>query len=299
LEGASVTEKGYSIGVSTDSKGRFSINLAEDEGVLVISHVGYQVQEIAVGTRNSLDIRLVSLNAQMDAVVIVGYGTQKKSDITGSVTSIPRTGFRRSRSRMYCRHWKVRWRAIRLRRPLPLRAVQPPSRSGGSIHYREHYPAHHTGRRTFPGTTNDISPATIESIEVLKDASATAIYGTRGSSGVILITTKRGATGRPAISYSGFAGPEAMAHKMKPMDGATFKIKNVNWNQQTGGYPRQPISEASHEVGPQVTRVYWYPFSRPLSSHTRRLQIPDVLVRRRNSVMRLDVPGREIRSSNR
>ncbi|HZE82940.1 MAG TPA: SusC/RagA family TonB-linked outer membrane protein, partial [Puia sp.] len=87
----------------------------------------------------------------------------------------------------------------------------------------------------FPGTTNDISPSTIESIEVLKDASATAIYGTRGSSGVILISTKRGATGKPTISYNGFAGTETMAHEVKPMDATAFKIKNVTWNQQTGG----------------------------------------------------------------
>jgi hypothetical protein len=90
LAGASISEKGYSIGVTTDNNGRFSINLTENEGVLVISHVGYQEQEIAVGTRNTFDIKLISLNAAMDAVVIVGYGTQKKSDITGSVTSVPK-----------------------------------------------------------------------------------------------------------------------------------------------------------------------------------------------------------------
>jgi len=236
LEGASVTEKGYSIGVSTDSKGRFSINLAEDEGVLVISHVGYQVQEIAVGTRNSLDIRLVSLNAQMDAVVIVGYGTQKKSDITGSVTSIPKDRLSKIpvTNVLQALEGSVAGYTLTQTSSAPGSSATQQVRGLNSI-TASTTPLIILDGVPFPGTTNDISPATIESIEVLKDASATAIYGTRGSSGVILITTKRGATGRPTISYSGFAGPEAMAHKMKPMDGTAFKIKNVTWNQQTGG----------------------------------------------------------------
>ena len=236
LAGASVTEKGYSIGVSTDNNGRFSIDLAGEEGVLVISHVGYQTQEIVVGTRKTVDIRLVALNAQMDAVVVVGYGTQKKSDITGSVTSVPKDRLSKIpvTNVLQALEGSVAGYTLTQTSSAPGSSATQQVRGLNSI-TASTTPLIILDGVPFPGTTNDISPATIESIEVLKDASATAIYGTRGSSGVILITTKRGGTGRPAISYSGFAGPETMAHEMKPMDGMAFKIKNVTWNQQTGG----------------------------------------------------------------
>ncbi|HXB91021.1 MAG TPA: TonB-dependent receptor plug domain-containing protein, partial [Puia sp.] len=236
LAGASVTEKGYSIGVSTDNNGRFSIDLAGEEGVLVISHVGYQTQEIAVGTKKTVDVRLIALNAQMDAVVIVGYGTQKKSDITGSVTSVPKDRLSKIpvTNVLQALEGSVAGYTLTQTSSAPGSSATQQVRGLNSI-TASTTPLIILDGVPFPGTTNDISPATIESIEVLKDASATAIYGTRGSSGVILITTKRGATGRPTISYSGFAGPETMAHEMKPMDGMAFKIKNVTWNQQTGG----------------------------------------------------------------
>jgi TonB-linked SusC/RagA family outer membrane protein len=236
LEGASVTEKGYSIGVTTDSKGRFSINLAENEGVLLISHVGYQTQELTVGTRTTLDVRLISLNAQMDAVIVVGYGTQKKSDITGSVTSVPKDRLSKIpvTNVLQALEGSVAGYTLTQTSSVPGSSANQQVRGLNSI-TASTTPLIILDGVPFPGQTNDISPGTIESIEVLKDASATAIYGTRGSSGVILITTKRGSTGKPTISYSGFAGGETWAHEVKPMDATAFKIKNVVWNQQTGG----------------------------------------------------------------
>lgn len=236
LEGASVTEKGYSIGVTTDNRGRFSINLAENEGVLIISHVGYQTQELAVGTRNTVDIRLISLNTQMDAVIVVGYGTQKRSDITGSVASVPKDRLSKIpvTNVLQALEGSVAGYTLTQTSSVPGSSANQQVRGLSSI-TASTTPLIILDGVPFPGQTNDISPGTIESIEVLKDASATAIYGTRGSSGVILITTKRGATGKPTISYNGFAGGETWAHEVKPMDATAFKIKNVVWNQQTGG----------------------------------------------------------------
>ena len=214
LEGASVTGKGYSIGVTTDNQGRFSINLAKNEGVLLISHVGYQTQEVAVGNRNTIDIQLISLNAQMDAIVVVGYGTQKKSDITGSVTSVPKDRLSKIpvTNVLQALEGSVAGYTLTQTSSVPGSSANQQVRGLNSI-TASTTPLIILDGVPFPGQTNDISPSTIESIEVLKDASATAIYGTRGSSGVILITTKRGATGKPTISYNGFAGVETMAHE--------------------------------------------------------------------------------------
>jgi len=141
----------------------------------------------------------------MDAVVIVGYGTQKKSDITGSVTSIPKDRLSKIPVTNVLQALEGSVAGYTLTPDL-FRSGQfsHPAGPGLNSITASTTPLIILDGVPFPGTTNDISPATIESIEVLKDASATAIYGTRGSSGVILITTKRGATGRPAISYSGF-----------------------------------------------------------------------------------------------
>ncbi|HXB08142.1 MAG TPA: SusC/RagA family TonB-linked outer membrane protein, partial [Puia sp.] len=236
LAGASVTEKGYSIGVTTDERGHFSIHAVEDEPILVISHVGFQTQEVAIGNSTNISVQLVAVNAQMDAIIVVGYGTQRKSDITGSVTSvskdrlskIPVTNVLQSLEGSVAGYTLTQTSAV------PGSSANQQVRGINSI-LASPTPLIILDGVPFPGQTNDISPATIESIEVLKDASATAIYGTRGSSGVILITTKRGATGKATISYSGFSGLEYRSHTMKPMDGMAFKIKNVVWNQQTGG----------------------------------------------------------------
>jgi len=236
LEGASVTEKGRSTGVTTDNQGRYSINLSKSEAVLLISHVGYQTQEAAAGGRSTIDIRLAAVNTQLNDVVVVGYGTQKKSDITGSVTSVPRDRLSKIpvTNVLQALEGSVAGYTLTQTSSVPGSSANQQVRGLNSI-TASTTPLIILDGVPFPGQTNDISPSTIESIEVLKDASATAIYGTRGSSGVILITTKRGATGKPTISYSGFAGGETIAHEVKPMDATAFKIKNVIWNQQTGG----------------------------------------------------------------
>ncbi|HXB92073.1 MAG TPA: SusC/RagA family TonB-linked outer membrane protein [Puia sp.] len=236
LPAASVTEKGYSIGVTTDEKGSFSIHAVEDDPVLVISHVGYQSQEIAVGRRIALTIQLVPVNAQMDAIVVVGYGTQRKSDITGSITSVSRDRLSKIpvTNVLQSLEGSVAGYTLTQVSAVPGSSANQQVRGINSI-LASQTPLIILDGVPFPGQTNDISPATIESIEVLKDASATAIYGTRGSSGVILITTKRGASGKPVIGYSGFTGLEYRAHTVEPMNGTQFKQKNVDWNQQTGG----------------------------------------------------------------
>lgn len=237
LPGVSITVKGHaSLATQTDATGQFRLTVPDNARILVFSSIGMESREALINEASSLTVYLTPGVQSLNDVVVVGYGTQKKSDITGSVTSVPKDRLSKIpvTNVLQALEGSVAGYTLTQTSAAPGSSANQQVRGLNSI-TASTTPLIILDGVPFPGQTNDISPSTIESIEVLKDASATAIYGTRGSSGVILITTKRGAAGRPTISYSGFAGTESMAHEMKPMDGTAFKIKNVVWNQQTGG----------------------------------------------------------------
>lgn len=237
LHGVSLFAEGRKTsGTTTDSSGNFTIELPPGAQRLTFSFIGMESQTITVRDGVRLNVLLSPLNQSLNEVVVVGYGTQKKSDVTGSVTSVPKDRLSKIpvTNVLGALEGSVAGYTLTQTSSVPGSSATQQVRGINSI-TASTTPLIILDGVPFPGTTNDISPSTVESIEVLKDASATAIYGTRGSSGVILITTKRGATGKPTIGYNGFAGYEAMAHEMKPMNGTEFKIKNVVWNQQTGG----------------------------------------------------------------
>ncbi|HMH20891.1 MAG TPA: SusC/RagA family TonB-linked outer membrane protein [Puia sp.] len=237
LPGITVSVKGNSkIATQTDEAGKFRISVPAGAKALVFSGIGMETREILVSEAGNGDILLATTAQSLSDVVVVGYGTQKKSDITGSVSSVPKDRL----SKIPVTNVLQALEGLVAGYTLTQVSSVPGSSANQQVRGLNSITASTTpliilDGVPFPGTTNDISPSTIESIEVLKDASATAIYGTRGSSGVILITTRRGNTGKPTISYNGFAGTETMAHEVKPMDATAFKIKNVVWNQQTGG----------------------------------------------------------------
>jgi len=237
LPGVTISVKGQpKLATRTDADGKFQITVPENARALVISSVGMETREITLNGKGPLEIYLTNNVQSLNDVVVVGYGTQKKSDITGSVTSVPKDRLSKIpvTNVLQALEGSVAGYNLTQTSAAPGSSADQQVRGINSI-TASTTPLIILDGVPFSGQTNDISPSTIESIEVLKDASATAIYGTRGSSGVILITTKRGSTGRPTISYSGFAGFEARAHTMKPMNGEEFKLKNVTWNQQTGG----------------------------------------------------------------
>jgi TonB-linked SusC/RagA family outer membrane protein len=237
LPGISISVKGHErIATQTDAVGKFRLTVPDNARTLIFSSAGMETREVSIDEANSSTIYLVPGAQSLNDVIVVGYGTQKKSDITGSVTSVPKDRLSKIpvTNVLQALEGSVAGYTLSQSSAAPGSSANQQVRGLNSI-TASTTPLIILDGVPFPGQTNDISPATIESIEVLKDASATAIYGTRGSSGVILITTKRGATGRPTISYNGFGGPESIAHTMQPMDATAFKIKNVVWNQQTGG----------------------------------------------------------------
>lgn len=230
LPGVSVLVKGTTIGTTTDIDGKFVLDVPETNAVLVFSFIGYISQEVNVGAKTYLSIQLSPDTQTLSEVVVVGYGTQKRSDITGSVASVPK-------DRLSNLPVTNLMQAIQ-GTTAGLNVVQSSAVPGssGTMQIRG---VNSINANTSPfivldgvpffGQTNDINTADIESIEILKDASAVAIYGTRGANGVILITTKRGKSGKPRISYNGYAGLESIAYKLTPMSPERYVEKYADY----------------------------------------------------------------------
>ncbi|MDR1201189.1 MAG: SusC/RagA family TonB-linked outer membrane protein [Tannerellaceae bacterium] len=254
--GASVAVKGMSIGTVTDIDGSFSLDIPQD-ATLTISYLGLLPKEIKVGDKKVLDISLAENTQALDEVVVVGYGVQKKRDLTGAVSSIKMddspTGTLSTVSHALAG------------KAAGLRVTQATAQPGAGTTFRirgqtsinasndpliivDGFPitksaSTGSGNRYNAGdqdnTLEMINPADIESIEVLKDASATAIYGSRAGHGVIIITTKRGKAGKPSVTYSGNVSAQTIASNYKILDAPGYmKLSNMyeleKWRRDKG-----------------------------------------------------------------
>ncbi|MCC3153222.1 TonB-dependent receptor [Hymenobacter sp. BT770] len=227
LPGVTVLQKGTTNGTSTTPDGRFSLNVPEN-ATLVFSSVGFVSQERTVtGANTTIDLVLATDTKALDEVVVVGYGTQKRQDVTGSVTSVPQDRLERLPVANVASAIQGAVAGVTVTSGSSVPGSQPNIRIRGvrSITASADPYIVLDGVPLFPGNLNDISPNDIASIEILKDASATAIYGTRGSNGVILVTTKRGKTGKPQVRYNGYGGPEYMVNTLTPMSGEEYLAK--------------------------------------------------------------------------
>jgi len=234
LIGVSVKIKGSSIGTITDLNGNFSFSNVSPSTVLVFSYIGMNNQEVTVGDRTTLSVVLAENSVNMDEVVVVGYGTQKKSDITGSVTSVSKDRFSQIpvTNAMNAIEGAVAGVTVTNTSSVPGSTPSVQIRGVNSINANTN-PLIIVDGIPFEGNINYINPGDIESMEILKDASSVAIYGTRGSNGVILITTKKGTTGKPVIQYAAYAGVEDIAHILTPRNGAEYVQKYADYTSQT------------------------------------------------------------------
>jgi len=235
LIGVSVKIKGTSTGTVTDVNGVFSINNVSPSAVLVFSYIGMNSQEVKVGGRASISVQMEDNSVKMDEVVVVGYGTQKKSDITGSVTSVSKERFSQIpvTNAMTAIEGAVAGVTITNTSSVPGSAPSVQVRGVNSINASTN-PLIIVDGIPFEGNISYINPSDIQSMEILKDASAVAIYGTRGANGVILITTKKGVAGKPVIQYAAYGGVENIAHVLTPRTGAEYVQKYADYMSQTG-----------------------------------------------------------------
>ncbi|WEK36035.1 MAG: TonB-dependent receptor [Candidatus Pseudobacter hemicellulosilyticus] len=206
LAGASITIKNADGGASTDADGKFQLSVSSDRQVLVISFTGFQTRELMVGKQTELTISLQPGGNEMDQVIVVGYGAVKKSDLTGSVASVKGEKITQSSSGSFESLLQGRVSGLQVINPnndnpqggttVRVRGVSSINGSNSPLVVIDGIPLGEAGN------LNAVNPNIIASIEVLKDASATAIYGSRGANGVIMITTKRGANNRANVWFN-------------------------------------------------------------------------------------------------
>ena len=208
LSGATILVKGTRVAVKTDATGNFTISAAPN-AILVITSIGYERQEIKLGNRTTLTVSLASASQQLGEVVVVGYGTQKKSDVTGAVTSVSAKTIQERPVTNVLQAIQGKAAGVNVStnmKPgeLPvvrIRGNRSINASNDPLYVVDGIPiVSALGVTSF--SLNDINPNDIASVEILKDASATAIYGSRGANGVILISTKKGTKGRVSINFN-------------------------------------------------------------------------------------------------
>ena len=224
LPGATIIVKGTAQGTTSDIDGNFSISVPDQNTILVISFIGYESQEIPVANQSVINVKLNPSTESLEEVIVVGYGTQREEAVTGSVASVSGDIIREIPSTNVTTALQGRLPGVEFSQTSskPGAAMQIRIRGSRSLN-ASNDPLIVLDGIPFPGSITDINPNDIKSIDILKDASATAIYGSRGANGVVLVTTNRGAKGQKAVvNYNGFYGPQTVFAKFPMMNNEEF-----------------------------------------------------------------------------
>ena len=257
--GANVVEKGTTNGTVTDMDGKFSLNVSSENAVVVVSYIGYIEQQLSIGTQKNWNLVLKEDSQSLDEVVVVGYGTQRKGNIATSVTTI-------KAETLQDRPVQTLGEALQGQVPgLSVTGSAAPGSSptlqlrGSSVLNSNNSSSPLVLVDGVPADFNFLNPEDIESINVLKDAASSAIYGSRAANGVLLITTKRGKEGKPTFRYNGSVGVNTPMNMPETISSAQYaRIRNeaaANMNQdpiysadqiaayEQGGDPRYPNTD--------------------------------------------------------
>ncbi|WP_207491474.1 SusC/RagA family TonB-linked outer membrane protein [Aridibaculum aurantiacum] len=242
MAGVSVVAIPSGVGTTTDNGGRYSISIPANTRSLEFSAVNFATQSLPVGNRSTLDVRMTTEDRSLAEVVVVGYGTQRRRDLTGSVASVSGQKIKDAPVQSFDQALSGRMAGVNVTMPNGVLNNPPVIRIRGvnSISLSSFPLVVIDGVPTFTGNTGgaiaataasnplgDINPSDIESVEVLKDAAATAIYGSRAAAGVLLITTKRGRQGRARVSYDGWVGSTKAFRLVPLLTGPQYtQIKN-------------------------------------------------------------------------
>lgn len=220
LIGVSVTVKNSTSGTQTDVNGNYSIKVPND-GVLVFSYLGFITKEIAVNGKSVINTSLGLANQQLDQVVVIGYGSQRKRDLTGSITSISGEDISKSPNTNPVSSLQGRVPGLTLVNSGTPGAA-PTVRIRG-VNSTNSSPVLYVVDGVFQSNVDYLNSDDIESIEILKDPSSIAIFGIQGGNGVIVITTKRAAKGKTRVAIQSTVGIQTVPNKIEVADGATFK----------------------------------------------------------------------------
>lgn len=252
LQGVSVQVKGTNKGVITSTAGRFSLNVPED-AILTFSSVGYETKEVSVGGSATITIKLKVATSDLSEVVVVGYGTQKKQDVTGAISEV-------DLSNLKSRSYKDIQQALQGSTPGvivqdeggdPTSTPRVNIRGLGGINSES--PLYIVDGAIYNG--GSLNPNDIATISVLKDASA-AIYGARASGGVIIVTTKKGKAGKLSLDVDGKVGFQSAWKVPQALNAAEY-AQVSNTAADNAGQPRKPVFDPSVYPDGQVTRTNW------------------------------------------
>jgi TonB-linked SusC/RagA family outer membrane protein len=261
LPGVNVIVKGTTQGTSTDADGRFTMSLDDPDAVLIFSFIGYVTQEVAVRSRSELNVSMSSDMQSLEEVVVVGYGTVNKRDLTGSVASVSSEQLKQVPITSLEQGIQGRVAGVQVTQAstAPGGGITIRVRGGTSInagneplYVIDGFPIYNDATMmpstvdegVSPNPLSTINPSDIESIEILKDASATAIYGARGANGVVIITTKRGKPGKARISYEGYYGVQEVAKRYEMMNAADYATMVNEIAERKGHAPYLPTPES-------------------------------------------------------
>ena len=242
--GATVMEKGTTNGTVTDIDGRFSLQVSEKNAVLEISYIGYEKQEIKVGNHSNIQVVLQEDTKELNEIVVIGYGTTTTKSNTGSIASVKSTDIKNYPSANFANALSGKATGIQI--------IQSSGDPGSNPQIR----VRGTGTLTagtsplivvdgFPlsegSDINSINPSAIESIEILKDAASTAIYGSRGANGIIMITTKSGKSGKPNVTLSANFGIQQRSDRVELVDAYDY-AQFLKEARNTGYVNKDPLN---------------------------------------------------------
>jgi TonB-linked SusC/RagA family outer membrane protein len=230
LPGVSVLLKGTQRGTTSDGEGNYALTVPDEAAVLVFSYVGYQTQEVTVGNQTQLNVGLSASDRALNEVVVVGYGTQTRRDLTGSVASLNTRTIQDQPVTNVVEGMAGRLPGVLIQQTtgapgsspsLKVRGLGSISAGNGPLIVIDGQPLNSGGLEN-AGGLNLINPNDIETIDVLKDASATAIFGSRGANGVVMVTTKRGKAGQSRINFDAYTGIQEVSKQMDLLNSQQF-----------------------------------------------------------------------------
>ncbi len=243
LPGVNIVIKGTTTGTVTDIEGEYQIQVPGPDAVLLFSSIGYSAEEVIVGNQSTINLTLEPDITQLGEIVVVGYGSQEKKDVTGSIATVGEKDFENQPV--------TRFDQILQGRTPGVNVTNSSGAPGGAVSIRIRGANSINGNNEplyvidgfVGGNFRDINPSDIESIQVLKDASATAIYGSRGANGVVLVTTKTGTQGEPKLSFTARYMTSEILNTWDLMDAATF-AETANQRATALNIPNLPFTDA-------------------------------------------------------
>ena len=242
IPGVNVTVKGTLVGVVTDIDGKYSINVPNNDAVLIFSFVGYVTQEIPVGNQRNINVSFVESTLQIDEVVVVGYGTQRRGVQSTAVSTVKGDNLKQLPT--------LRTDAALQGRAAGVMVQNTDGAPGGNVTIRIRGANSVSGGNNAlividgmqSGDLTTLNPNDIQSIDILKDAAATAIYGARGANGVILVTTKRGASAKPVFFYNYSVGIQNLNRKLDLLNAGEYAENQNYLNQFADGTVDNPVT---------------------------------------------------------